>query len=36
VILHFNPQTKARRLRSEFCPEEEGISADNGLFHKPA
>jgi hypothetical protein len=33
VILHFNPQTKAKKLCSEFCPEEEGISADNGLFH---
>jgi hypothetical protein len=33
VSLHFDPQTKATKLCSEFCPEEEGISAGNGLFH---
>jgi hypothetical protein len=33
VSLHFDPQTKATKLCSQFCPEEEGISAGNGLFH---
>jgi hypothetical protein len=34
VILHFNPQTKPKKVWTEFCPEEEGILADNSFFQK--
>jgi hypothetical protein len=33
VILHFNPQTKSKKVWTEFCPEEEGILANKDLFH---